>query len=628
MLDAMRRAAGTWVARILFGLLILSFAIWGIGSDMFHVRGAGDNAAEVGDVAITRDELAQQYRRDIERMQRVLGPEFDSERAREMGLLQRTLDAMIDGRLLGQRARDMGLVASQNLVISHIMSEPAFQGPGRQFDALYYRNALATAGLKEDAYVATLRAGLIRAQLTDALTAGAKVPGMLRGAIYGYRGERRVIEYVRIPNATVGAMAEPTQEDLAAFHAKNAALFTLPEMRELTIISLDPDQVAGEVQPSEAQIKQAYEERLSSLSIPERRRVSQMLFADEAGAKKAQELLAQGKSFEAVAKEAPGQLAQDTSLGLVTVRDLPQPLADAAFALAEGKTSDPVRDPLGWHIVYVEKIEPGSSPTLDAVRPEIVRELARDAAVNSLVKTANKLEDELAGGVSLEQAAQKLGLKTATIGPIDSSGRMRQGTLAAELPPDPKFLEYAFRLPEGQMSQLQESRNGGYFILRVDKVNPPMLRPLDEVRAQVATAWKERQRDDAARQRAEKLLERAKAGEPLAKIAADEKLEAKTSDAVTRFAADPNAAVPAPLISAAFKVNEGETMMAAYDGGYAIGTVKEIRRAAASDASAEVAQLGRELTLAIAQDLTTQYTRALRRVYDVEIHQSAIDSIQ
>jgi hypothetical protein len=69
-------------------------------------------------------------------------------------------------------------------------------------------------------------------------------------------------------------------------------------------------------------------------------------------------------------------------------------------------------------------------------------------------------------------------------------------------------------------------------------------------------------------------------------------------------------------------------MMTAYDGGYAIGTVKEIRQAAASDASAEVAQLGRELTLAIAQDLTAQYTRALRRVYDVEIHQSAIDSIQ
>jgi peptidyl-prolyl cis-trans isomerase D len=627
MLDAMRRTAGTWVVRVLFGILILSFAAWGIG-DMFRGRGVADNVAEVGDVSISRDELARQYRREIERLQRVMGPEFDSERAREMGLLQRTLDSLVDGHLLGQRAHDVGLVASDSLVRSRIFSEPAFQGPGRQFDPLYFRRALQEVGLTEAGYVSTLRGGLTRGQLTDAIAAGAKAPSVMRDAIYRYRGERRVIDYVRIPNSTIAAGPEPTQEDLAAFHAKNAALFTLPEMRELTIISLDPDQLTDGFQPSEAQIKQAYEERLPSLSIPERRRVRQILFADEAGAKKAQELLAQGKSFDDVAKEAPGQLAQDTSLGLVTRGDLPPSLADAAFALAEGKTSEPVRDPLGWHVLIVDKVEAGNSPTLDTVRPEIVRELARDAAVGSLVKTANKLEDELAGGVSLEQAAQKLGFKTVAIGPLDARGRLRQGTPAAGMPADPKFLEYAFRIPEGQTSQLQESRNGGYFILRVDKVSAPALRPLDEVRAQVVAAWKERQRDDAARQRAEKLLQRAKSGEPLAKIAGDERLEAKTSEPVTRFALDPNAAVPAPLVAAAFKAGQDETVMAAYDGGYAIGKVKEIRPAAPSDTSAEVAQLGRELTIGVAQDLIAQYTRALHRVYDVKIHQSAVDSIQ
>lgn len=627
MLDVMRRTAGTWIVRVLFGILILSFAAWGVG-DMFRGRGAVDKVAEVGDVTITRDELAQQYRREIERLQRVLGPDFDSERARDMGLLQRTLDTMVDGNLLSQRAHDMGLVASDNLIRSRILSEPAFQGPGRQFDPLYYRNALQQAGLTEPAYVATLRAALIRSQLTEAIAAGARSPTALRDTLYSYRGERRVIEYVLIPNSSVAAIPEPTQEDLAAFHAKNAALFTLPELRELTVISLDPDQATEGFQPSEAQVKQAYQERLASLSIPERRRVRQMLFVDEAGAKKALELLAQGKSFDEVAKEAPGQLAQDTSLGLVVRGDLPPSLADAAFGLAEGKASEPVRDPLGWHVLIVDKIENGSSPTLETVRPDIVRELARDAAIDSLVKVANKIEDELAGGVSLEQAAQKLGLKTVAVGPIDSSGKMRQGTPAANMPPDPKFLEYAFRIAEGQMSQLQESRNGGYFIVRVDKVNPPTLRPLDEVRAQVATAWKERQRDDAARQRAEKLIERAKAGDPLAKIAADEKLEAKTSEPVARFALDPNAALPAPLVAAAFKTSQDGTVMAAYDGGYAIGKVKEIRAAAPSYASAEVAQLGRELTIGVAQDLIAQYTRALRRVYDVNIHQSAVDAIQ
>jgi peptidyl-prolyl cis-trans isomerase D len=154
-----------------------------------------------------------------------------------------------------------------------------------------------------------------------------------------------------------------------------------------------------------------------------------------------------------------------------------------------------------------------------------------------------------------------------------------------------------------------------------------VLRPLDEVRAQVATAWAAHQRDDAARQRAAKLLERAKAGEALAKIAADERLEVKTSEPVRRFA-DSKADVPPPLVAAAFKARQDEPVMAAYDGGYAVAKVKEIVPAAPGDVSAEVAQLGRELTLGVANDLAAQYTRALRRVYDVKIHQSAVDAIQ
>jgi peptidyl-prolyl cis-trans isomerase D len=164
--------------------------------------------------------------------------------------------------------------------------------------------------------------------------------------------------------------------------------------------------------------------------------------------------------------------------------------------------------------------------------------------------------------------------------------------------------------------------------LRVDKVNAPALRPLDEVRVEVATTWKARQRDDAARERAQKLLDRAKAGETLSQLAAEGRLEARTSEPLSRFSTDPSSAVPPPLVAALFDAHQDEPVLAAYDGGYAIGRVMEIRPAAPSDASAEVAQLGRELTVAVAQDLIAEYTRALRRVYSVNIHSAAVDSIQ
>ena len=624
MLDAMRRGAGSWVAKILFGILILSFAVWGIG-DMFRSPGISDNAAEVGDVAISRDELARQFRREIERMQRVMGPEFDSERAREMGLLDRTLETLIEGHLLGQKAHDIGLIASNSLVRSRIYAEPAFQNTAREFDAFAFRRALSEAGLSEAGYVAMLKAGLLRGQLTDAISSGAEVPDLMRDTIHRYRGEKRVAEYVLIPSSTAGAVPEPTQEDLAAFHAQNQALFTSPELRELTIISLDPDVAAQDMKPSEEQIKQAFEERLPSLSIPERRRVRQILFTDEAAAKQAHEALDKGRAFDEVAKET-GQPPVD--LGLVTRRELAGPLADTVFRLDEGKWSEPVQTPLGWHIIVVDKIEAGRTPTLDQVRSEITREVARDEAVNQLVKTANKLEDELAGGASLESAADKLGLKATTVGPIDSRGRLRSGVPAVNLPQHPKVLEFAFRTPQGQATQLQEVRGGGYFILRVDSIAAPALRPLDEVRAQAVQAWKDKQRDELARARAEKLLERAKGGETLAKIAGELGLQARTSDPVTRFAIDPNSPMPPAVTTAMFKSREGETVMAPYEGGYAIAKVTEVRPVAQADPSAEAAQLERELTNGVANDLITQYTRALRQSYPVTVNRASVDSIQ
>jgi peptidyl-prolyl cis-trans isomerase D len=315
-------------------------------------------------------------------------------------------------------------------------------------------------------------------------------------------------------------------------------------------------------------------------------------------------------------------------LGLVTRRDLAGPLADTVFRLDEGKSSEPVRTPLGWHIVVVDKIEAGRTPTLDQVREEITRDVARDEAVNQLVKTANKLEDELAGGASLESAADKLGLKAATVGPIDSRGRLRSGVPATNLPQHPKVLEFAFRTPQGQATQLQEVRGGGYFILRVDSIAPPALRPLDEVRAQAVQAWKDKQRDDLARARAEKLLERAKGGEPLTKIAGELGLQARTSDPVTRFAIDPNSPIPPAVVTAMFKSRAGEAVMAPYEGGYAIAKVTEVRPVAQADPSAEAAQLERELTNSVANDLITQYTRALRSSYPVTINRASVDSIQ
>ena len=61
MLDLMRRGVKTWVAKILLGLLILSFAVWGIG-DIF-LGSAHSTVGAVGETEVDADRYARMIRR-------------------------------------------------------------------------------------------------------------------------------------------------------------------------------------------------------------------------------------------------------------------------------------------------------------------------------------------------------------------------------------------------------------------------------------------------------------------------------------------------------------------------------------------------------------------------------------
>lgn len=626
MLEAMRKKSGTWVVRILAVFLILSFAAWGIG-DIFRGRAVKQNAATVGDIDITIQEFSNQYRREMDRLRAAIGPTFDAARARELGLPDRTLDSLVEGRLLDLETVSLDLAISDSQVRNVIFEEPSFRNVAGQFDPNIFARSLAANGLTEAAYVATVRAQLRRQQLTRTIVAGGGAPDIMARTIYKYRGERRIAEVLKVPNSVAPPVKEPDDAAITAFYAKNPALFTAPEYRAITMINLDPTEIAKDMAPSEQRIEEEYKARLGQLSIPERRTLKQILVQDKATADKAYAMLKEGRSFDAVAKDVAGGNETETNLGRLTKRDVVPQIADKVFALPEGSFSEPLQSPFGWHIVLAEKVEPGKTPTLKEVRGVIRRDLALELAVDSLVRTANQLEDELAGGAKLEEAARTLNLPLVTISAIDSKGLDQKGKKVTGVPADAKFLDTVFSAEVNQQSQLIETRNGGYFILRVDRIIAPAVRPLDTVRDQVVQAVKAQGRDTAVKDYAEALLAKAKSGTSLKQIADAEKgVAVQTSQPFTRFATGDTGAVPATLVAPLFKASRGDTILAAYDGGYAVAKLTEIQTPTIDDPG-EIEGVKKQIISAMSEDLLAQFSAALKVRYPVEINRDAIESV-
>ena len=626
MLQAIKSKTGTWVLRIFAVLLIMSFAVWGIG-DMITGTGLPTEVADVGDTKVTANQFNEAFRREMNRLRGVLGSRMDSDQARQLGVADSTLEGLITQRLLALEARDLGLLVGDDQIKQTILRQTAFRNQLGNFDQAVYRQVLSQSGLTEDRYVEGLRGDITQSHLTDVIGKGSFVPKFLVDQLYRFRNERRIAEVVVIDRDKSGAPPKPSDSELREFHKKNAALFTAPELRDITTLHLSPNKLAEEIKPSDEQLRDEYENRLTSLSIPERRQLRQILTQDEATANRAAGRLRQGAPIADVAKEVANQDEDATRLGLVTFNDLPKEMAEAAFKLAENTASDPVKSPLGWHVLLVEKINAGKTPAFEDVREKISTDLARELAIDGLVKIANQLEDALAGGASLEEAAGQLNAPVIRLSAVSANGRDGDGKEVPKLPRVERFLETAFTTEKDQTSDLIETDSGHYFIVRVENIQAPALKPYETVRDQVERQWVLSGKDETARKKAEAILARVRAGASLTSVATKDRLKIETSKEFTRFNRAAGSKISAAMAGELFRVPRGGVAMAPSRSGYAVAQVKDIRAAEPSSNKEAYDRVRDQIQEAMGDDVLSQFSTALRDRFPVSIDRGALDRL-
>jgi peptidyl-prolyl cis-trans isomerase D len=624
MLQKMRGRAANFIAKILGLLLIVSFGAWGI-ADYIRPAGAPTKVADVGDQSIGVNEFNERYRREVSRLSSMLGTQLDPDQARRFGLAETTLDQMISLRLIGLEVGKLGLLVGDQEVRRSIYDQRAFHNTLGQFDRMQFRRVLADNGLTEDRYVEVLRSDLARDHLTGIIQASATAPKRLTDDLYRYRAEKRVADVVQVARAAPDSISDPDEATLAEFHKTHSAQFMALELRDLTLVYLDPNEIAGQMKPTEQRLQDEFERRRSTFEVPERRTIRQLVSGDEEIAKKSYEALKQGGDFAATAKDIAGRPEESTRLGTVTRRDLPNELADAAFALALNVPSEPVKSPLGWHVLLIEKIEPGKTHTLEELKPQLTREVAREMAVDQIVSSANKLEDALAGGSALESIGGQFGAKVLKIEGMDATGRGKDAAPKDGIPRTRKFFEVAFTTGAKETSLLSDTGDGGLFVLRIDAITPSALRPLTEIRPQVVAAWKRAQLDEAARVKATAIRDKVRGGETLSAAATAEKLEVKASKPFTRAEIAPDSIVPQGMVGELFKLAKGGVESGPTETGYAVAQVTEITPADPEADKTGAAQLASQVREGLVADLMAGYTAALRGQYSVSIYQRALD---
>ena len=627
MLNAIRKRASSWFVRAFFLVLVASFAVWGVG-DMFLGGGASQVAATVGESEITVTEVANAFQSNVEQLQNRLGTAVDREQAVRLGVMDQALEQLVTQRLLDLAAADLGLTVANETLRQAVLSNPAFQ-TGGQFDRNRFENVLRASGLSEEQFLALLRRDALRAALLESLAAPVAVPETLVDQLYRHRNERRGGQLLVVAPADVREVPRPTEEELAAYHEAHAAEFTAPEYRRLTFVTLEPEDIVEEVQVGEEELREEYELRLDEFTTPERRTVKQLLSSDEEAIRAAADWAGQaGADFATVAESNPK--VSFTDLGEVERGELPAGLEEVAFGLAAGEISKPVRSAFGWHLFRVEEVLPERVVPFEEAREELRRQLAEQRAIDELPALGNALDDELAAGLPLEEAAANVGLEVQTAEAVDARGLTPEDEPAAGLPAWPEFLQTAFSTEPGEPTLLHETADGAYFVLRVDEVTPPRQRPLDEVRDEVAAAWEAERRRELARERAEELLaQAAEAGRPLDELAAAAGLTIRNIQPIRRIDSGAQQGLNPEVIGALFDTEPGHVAnrVVPVGDGFAVVATNEVLPADPAADAEGVERLRAELAADMRDDLLSQYEAALRARHPVDINAQALSTL-
>jgi len=629
MLNALRTGSQTWTGKVILVIAAAALVI-GLGfGDVFRGGGSDSSIAMVGDVEISSARFEAEFRREMSRVQQ-RSPTLTREQAISMGLADQVLQSLIGEALIEEEANSLQVNVADTMVRDEILEQGVFSSENGDFDRTRYEQILRQNGLTPEIYEERIRAGIRSDQLIDSVTGDRPAPRTLSDVLYKFRNEARSARIAIVPKNTSYNIGTPSSADIQTYYEAHPDRFTAPEYRAITYLLLTPESLIDEIELSEDDLRAEYNGRAAAYDVPERRDIRQVLSPDEELIREGRTMLNSGRSFEEVSERLAKRGGTALNMGGIERASLPIEAGDIVFKLAEGEASDAVKTPLGWHLFQVDKVTPATRSSFDDIREDLHLELAYDAAIDSLYRLSTVLEDELAGGASLEQAGQVIGIDSMTIPSVDSSGSSASGGPSAlyEIADGQEILLTAFDTEINQESTLVESAAGNYFILRVDNITPPELRSLDSTREQVVAGWQAEERANQAQRAAERLAKRVQGGESLSAIAKTKRYDVVLASDLLRDSVPANRGVSQEIIAGLFSQQPGspEPVVGEVTEGFSVAILTKVTAAEPNRNKALAKRFRIKIGRERRNDISALYRFSLSTQHQVSTNQTALQA--
>lgn len=534
MLQVIRKHVHGLLGWFILGLIIVSFALWGISS--YFAGGDEVPVATVGGKKF--------YQRDVNRAYLRLKQSSPRLAAMDENVLRKeAVRQLVADSVLGNTVEDLGLAASDQTVRKTIQNIPVFQVDGK-FDKKSYTLALGSQGLSSRQFIEQTRLALEKDQLRrSALDSGFITQSELEDYFRLY-SQARDVEYMTVPIEL--KQIDHSDEAIQAYYDKHINQYQIPEQVSLQYVELNLEDLASQEQVSEEDLRAYYEEQKDTFSTEERRKVRHILVSTKgeesekdslAKTRQIIEKLIKGEDFSKLAKQYsddPLSKKKGGDLGFIRRGDMVEEFEETAFNLKEGVVSVPVKTKYGYHIIEVTKVEPATTKSYDEVKDQLAKDYRRQQAENKFFELQETLDQvRYEHSDNLEMAAEAVDTK------IQETGLFNQqtgaGIASEKVVRDAAFSEDVLKGNNSEVIELGPER---VVVVRVKEHRPAETLPLKTVKQRVIQALNQNAARDATIKKAGEIVKMVNQGESLEQLAAKYGLKIEKPGLVRRDTAE------------------------------------------------------------------------------------------
>lgn len=488
MLQDIRKSTKGTTAKIVIGLIVISFAFFGIQSILLD--GGGAEVAVVNGQDIYPQELRQAVEAQKRRLLARMGDNIDPAMLDDNRLASQSLESLINRTLLVQSAAALKLSVSEGEIGAVVAGIEDFQVDG-VFSPERYKGVLSGAGFTPGSYKVNLHDDLLLNQVSSGLAASEFVTPVELEHNARVMAESRDFRYFTIPQEKFTSGKPAAESELEAYYNAHLDGFRTQESVDLEYLELT---LADFHQPvEEGAILEAYEQAKQDFQYQTQNRVSHILFGPgdatevQQRVAEAQDQLTAGVSFAEVAQnfsEDVGSSERGGDLGYTTGDTFPEEMEAVIAELELGTVSGPVETDAGTHLISVTERKQGEVATLEELRAGLEQNIQAEEARIVLLRTVESLRDLSFNADNLVDPARELGL---TISTAEAVARNRDEGLFSNT----ALLEAAFSedvLTSGHNSDVIELPGESFVVLRVSQHNASEIKSLDSVREEVLAA--------------------------------------------------------------------------------------------------------------------------------------------